>query len=72
MAEPDERLGRIRDLVNRAEGFISDAEFRDDYETRTIRYQQAMADTLLAIQLQNEIVIELLTQQAELDRLAGG
>jgi hypothetical protein len=70
MAEPDERLTQINELVERAEGYISDAEFREEQEIRMVRYLQAVASTMLALKLQNEMVIELLRQQQELDRLA--
>jgi hypothetical protein len=63
MAETDERLTRIADLIARAEGYLSDAEFREDQESRTTRYFQAMNSTLLAVAAQNQLIIELLTKQ---------
>ena len=60
MAETDERLTELQELVARAEGYLSDAEFREDFEMRQVRYMQAMATLLLALQRQNELVIELL------------
>lgn len=70
MAEDDERRTRITELVERAEGYISDAEFREEQEIRMVRYLQAVASTMLAVCIQNDMVIELLRQQQELDRLA--
>jgi hypothetical protein len=63
MAETDERLTRITDLIARAEGYLSDAEFREDQESRVTRYFQAMNSTLLAVAAQNQLIIELLTKQ---------
>ena len=60
MAETDENVTGLRELVERAEGYLNDAEFREDFEMRQVRYFQAMAILLLAIERQNEIVIELL------------
>ena len=60
MAETDEKLTELQELVDRAEGYLNDAEFREDFEMRQVRYFQAMAILLLAIERQNEIVIELL------------
>jgi len=60
MAETDERLTESQELVDRAEGYLNDAEFREDFEMRQVRYLQAMATLLLAIERQNELVIELL------------
>lgn len=60
MAETDEKLTELQELVDRAEGYLNDAEFREDFEMRQVRYFQAMATLLLAIERQNEIVIELL------------
>ena len=60
MAETDEKLTELQELVDRAEGYLNDAEFREDLEMRQVRYSQAMSILLLAIERQNEIVIELL------------
>ncbi len=65
MAEDDERTAQIVELVDSAEGFISDAEFREDYEARQLRYLQAMSNLLRAIILQNRQLMELLQSRAE-------
>jgi hypothetical protein len=70
MAEPDARLARIKDLRDRAEGYFSDAEFREDQESRVTRYYQAIATSLLALTIQNEIIIELLKEQQALGELS--
>jgi len=63
MAETDERLTAIKDLIARAEGYLSDAEFREDQESRVTRYFQAMNSSLLALTAQNQLIIELLSKQ---------
>jgi hypothetical protein len=63
MAEIDSRPAQIKELVERAEGFLSDAEFREDQESKIVRYFQAIATTLLAVAAQNEMIIELLSKQ---------
>lgn len=60
MADTDERMTELRALVEQAEGYLSDAEFREDVEMRSIRYSQAMTNLLLVLAKQNELVIELL------------
>jgi hypothetical protein len=65
MAEDEDRAAQIGELVSTAEGYMSDAEFRDEYETRQIRYLQAMSNLLLAIALGNQRLIELLQSRTE-------
>ena len=60
MAETDEKSTELQELVDRAEGYLNDAEFREDLEMRQVRSLPAMATLLLAIERQNELVIELL------------
>ena len=60
MADADERMTELQELVSRAEGYLNDAEFREDFEMRQVRYLQAMTSLLLALERQNELVIELL------------
>jgi hypothetical protein len=50
-------------LIERAEGLLSDAEFREDQESKVVRYFQAITTTLLALAAQNEMIIELLSKQ---------
>ncbi len=60
MAETDERLAQADEHMERARGFISDAEFRDEIDTRTVRYLQAIAYSQVALYLQNQVLIEKL------------
>jgi hypothetical protein len=71
MTEADERAERITQLIERAGGYLTDAEFRDEIEMRFQRYLQAMADLLVAISMQNQVMIELLTRQQAYDSLSG-
>ncbi len=64
MAE-DPRPAKIKDMLERAEGFLSDAEFREDQESKVVRYFQAISMALLALAAQNEVIIDLLKQQAD-------
>jgi hypothetical protein len=63
MADNEERLARIRELSDLAEGFMSDAEFREEVDTKVVRYLQAVTQQLFVLKLQNEILIEALTEQ---------
>jgi len=63
MVETDERLNAASERVERAEGFISDAEFREEYEVRTVRYLQAIAHTMIALYQQNQLILERLDRQ---------
>ncbi len=65
MADFEERLTKAQENVNRAEGYMTDAEFREEHETRLIRYLQASTNVLLAIYLQNQIMIEMMAKQQE-------
>jgi hypothetical protein len=71
MAENVDKSQQVADLMRRAEGFMTDAEFRDETEMKQIRYLQAMSHALIAIGLQNEMIIELLKSQAEYSDLSG-
>ena len=70
MAEVDPRPAKIKDLLERTEGFLSDAEFREDQESKTVRYFQAISTALLALAAQNEMIIELLSKQQAYGSLA--
>ncbi len=63
MPETDERLSKAKELANSAEGFMSDAEFRSEHETKLVRYMQSVSHSLLAICLQNEVLLERLGEQ---------
>ncbi len=64
MARIHDQLSAIAELADRAEGFLTDAEFRDEMEMKYLRYYQSTAHYLQAQYLQNEIIIELLARQA--------
>jgi hypothetical protein len=64
MASIHDQLSAITELADRAEGFLSDAEFRDEMEMKYLRYYQASAHFQQAQYIQNGIIIELLARQA--------
>jgi len=64
MARIHDQLAVITDLADRAEGFLTDAEFRDEMEMKYLRYHQAATHFQNALYLQNQIIIELLASQA--------
>jgi hypothetical protein len=70
MAETEEREQRIVELMDRVEGLITDAEFREELDLRQVRYLQAIADNMRAIAIQNDIIIELLKEQGGLSDFA--
>jgi hypothetical protein len=63
MADQEERLAQIREMTDIAEGYISDADFREEVETKVVRYLQAIAQELLVLKVQNDAIIEALTEQ---------
>lgn len=67
MADTDERLTKAQQRVDIAEGFMTDAEFREEHETRLIRYLQATCNALLAMYLQNQVIIEMMKKQQDAD-----
>jgi len=70
MPEEDERLSEAAQRVETALGFVSDAEFREEHEMRQIRYLQAMSNALVAIYLQNQVMLEIMQQQQRLESLS--
>jgi hypothetical protein len=64
MAAIAERLTEIHQLMENAEGYFTDAEFREDPETKRVRYFQSMSSSLRAITQQNAILIDLMARQA--------
>ena len=71
MAAEDDRLEQARRRIEAAEGYVSDAEFREEHESRLIRYLQATSNALIAVHLQNQVIIDLLKEQ-ESGALSGG
>ena len=70
MPDTDERLLKALEHIKLTEGFMTDAEFREDHETRVIRYLQALTNGLLALSLQNQVIIELLEKQSKYGALS--
>lgn len=67
MADTDERLTKAQQRVDIAEGYMTDAEFREEHETRLIRYLQATVNALLALYLQNQVIIDMMAKQQDAD-----
>lgn len=65
MVDIDETLEQATALLRRAQGFMSDAEFREDVETKQTRYLQAISAAAITACLQNEVIIDLLTRKGE-------
>jgi hypothetical protein len=63
MADHEEKLARIREMTDIAEGYISDAEFREEVDTKVVRYLQAISQALLVLKMQNDVIIEALSEQ---------
>ena len=67
MAETEEKLQQAQDFIHRAEGFMSDAEFREDTEMKIVRYLQAATAALTGIFYQNQVIAAMLMQRGEDD-----
>lgn len=65
MADIDQLLEEATSQVDQAEGYITDAEFREDFEEKQIRYQQAISHLLLAVYRQNLAIIDLMRGREE-------
>jgi hypothetical protein len=65
MADFEEQLNKAQEHVNLAEGYMTDAEFREEHETRLVRYLQAVSHSMLALYLQNQVIIEMMTKQQD-------
>ncbi len=70
MAEQDERLAEAYQRLENARGFMSDAEFREEHETRQIRYLQAISNALVGIYLQNAVMLEIMQERQRLESLS--
>ena len=70
MADTDARLEEVVARTRRAEGFMSDAEFREEVESKVVRYLQALSETMIAVIRQNEVIIDLLKAQGEFGDLS--
>jgi hypothetical protein len=65
MPDIDETLKRANSLIELSEGFMSDAEFREEMDIKSIRYLQAMANQLMAIKLQNDVIISYFRKEED-------
>jgi hypothetical protein len=65
MADAEETLKRADSLIELSEGYMSDAEFREEMDIKSIRYLQAMANQLMAIKLQNDVIISHFRKEEE-------
>ncbi len=65
MADMQELLSSAQHKVDLAEGYMSDAEFREEHDTRLIRYLQSTANILLAIYQQNQVIIDMMAKQQD-------
>ena len=70
MADTDERLERANQLLRNAQGFMSDAEFREDAEVKQVRYLQAISAAMVSLALQNQVILDVLKKQGEYGDLA--
>jgi hypothetical protein len=61
--EMQENLDRAQQAYERMQGFRSDAQFRDEFEEKQLRMQQAMVEMLEGIYQQNEVMLKLLQRQ---------
>jgi len=69
MAVTKEQMDEIVGLIENAEGFTTDAEFREELDSKVIRYLQSICSALRAQCAQNKIIIELLARQLGEDAL---
>jgi len=58
-----ENLDKAQQAYERMQGFRSDAQFRDEYEEKHIRMQQAIVEMMEGIYLQNEVMLKLFERQ---------
>ena len=65
MPETDDRLAEAEHNMDVAQGYVRDAEFREDLVERNVRYLQAISHCLMALYQQNLAVIETLRGQQE-------
>ena len=61
--ELQEHLDKAQQAYDKMQGFRSDAQFRDDYEEKLMRLQQAMVEMLEGIYQQNEVMLKLLQRR---------
>jgi hypothetical protein len=64
MAEPDQRLTEAHENYELSQGLITDAEFKEDPEERSLRYLQAISHSMVALYLQNQVLIGLLQERS--------
>jgi hypothetical protein len=64
MAKREEILAHVTELVENAEGYMTDAEFREEMDVKNSRYYQATSHLLWALTEQNRVIIRLLREIA--------
>ena len=64
MAKREEILEHVAELMDNAEGYITDAEFREEMDVKNSRYYQAQSMLLWALAEQNKVIIRLLREIA--------
>ena len=63
MADNDELAAETTERMDRAEGYMSDAEFSEETDIRQIRYLQALCEMQIITVKQNAAILALLTKQ---------
>jgi hypothetical protein len=61
MPDREQLLQEAHELIENAEAYITDAEFREEHEARQIRYLQATSSALIGLYKQNQVLLELLS-----------
>jgi len=56
----DEHLEKAEQALGKMEAYRSDSEFREDWEAKHIRLEQAVVEALEAIYHQNQAILTLL------------
>ena len=56
----NEEMGKAEEAFVRMDSFRIDADFRDQYEEKTSRFQAGLLEGLEALYRQNQVIIELL------------
>jgi hypothetical protein len=64
MAKREEIMAEVQQMLDDAEGYMTDAEFREEMDVKNSRYFQAMSHLLMALTRQNQIIMRLLREIA--------
>ncbi|MGD2175339.1 MAG: hypothetical protein PVJ27_08045 [Candidatus Brocadiaceae bacterium] len=71
MANAEELLSQAEENFELAQGYVSDAEFREEHETRVVRYLQAITRTMMAVYLQNAVLLEAMGEEGGYGAVSG-